>query len=236
VTANYCRGKKSNYTIWNNQKTNTKFTGKGMDFIQTFKTYIELHDYNEVYEITAPTLSIHNLIIGTPYVDIGGSAVVRLLGESELKCTINFTKRGYFSKEEFKCEGEVFQSGEGKKKSKKKHNQNLFKILGNWNSKIYVTEFNDAGKLDESSKVCVFEKNPYPEKWAYMYGMSHFSLQLNYFPNRLKNVVAPTDTRRRPDQRYLEEGDMINAAAEKDRLETKQRVVRKKREAENIEH
>jgi hypothetical protein len=32
ITANFCRGKKSNYTIWNNQKTNTKFTGKSMDF------------------------------------------------------------------------------------------------------------------------------------------------------------------------------------------------------------
>jgi hypothetical protein len=33
VTANYCKGKKSNYKIWNNQKTNTKFRGKSLDFI-----------------------------------------------------------------------------------------------------------------------------------------------------------------------------------------------------------
>ena len=32
ITANYCRGKKSNYVLWNNQKTNTKFTGKYMEF------------------------------------------------------------------------------------------------------------------------------------------------------------------------------------------------------------
>ena len=56
-----------------------------------------------------------------------------------------------------------------------------------------------------------------------MYGLSHFSLQLNYFPKRLQKVVAPTDTRRRPDMRSFENGDMIEAQEEKDRLEEKQR-------------
>ena len=34
VTAIHCKGKKSNYSYWTNQKTNTKFNGKGMDFFQ----------------------------------------------------------------------------------------------------------------------------------------------------------------------------------------------------------
>ena len=68
-----------------------------------------------------------------------------------------------------------------------------------------------------------------------MYGMSHYHLQLNYFPKRLQNVVAPTDTRRRPDQRALENGDMVTAAAEKDRLENRQRAFRKYHEANNID-
>jgi hypothetical protein len=53
--------------------------------------------------------------------------------------------------------------------------------------------------LDESTKVCIFKKNPYPENWDYQYGMSHFGFQVNYFPSWLKDKVAPTDTRRRPD-------------------------------------
>ena len=57
-----------------------------------------------------------------------------------------------------------------------------------------------------------------------MYGLSHFSLQLNYFPKRLQRLVAPTDTRRRPDLRSLEIGDMVKSQSEKDRLEEKQRV------------
>lgn len=69
-----------------------------------------------------------------------------------------------------------------------------------------------------------------------MYGMSHFSVQLNYFPKRLQNVVAPTDTRRRPDQRALENGDMKTAGAEKDRLENRQRAYRRYYEATGKEH
>jgi hypothetical protein len=45
-----------------------------MDFIQQYRTYIELQDHKEKYEITAPVFSAHNLIIGTPYVDLGGTS------------------------------------------------------------------------------------------------------------------------------------------------------------------
>jgi hypothetical protein len=69
-----------------------------------------------------------------------------------------------------------------------------------------------------------------------MYGMSHFSLQLNYFPKRLAKLIAPTDTRRRTDQRALENGDMKLASAEKDRLEQKQREVRKLKEELKLVH
>ena len=226
VTANYCKGRKTKYVLWNNQKTNTKFTGKSLDFHQQYRTYIYFEDLDEKYEIVAPTLSAHNLIIGTPYVDIGGTSRIRLLG-SDLTCQLRFTKRGWLSRDEFKVEGEVTRGG-GKKKGS---GPPLYKVHGHWNSKIYVAACDEKGKVDESTDECAYEKNEYPEKWSYMYGMSHFSLQLNYFPNRLKNQVAPTDTRRRPDQRSLENGDMIKAASEKDRLETKQRAVRKHKES-----
>ena len=64
-----------------------------------------------------------------------------------------------------------------------------------------------------------------------MYGMNTYHIQMNYFPRRLHNVVAPTDTRRRQDQRALENGDMKTATYEKDRLENRQRSFRKYREA-----
>ena len=44
-----------------------------MDCIQQYRTYIEFEQLHEKYEIQSPVLSVHNLIIGTPYIDIGGS-------------------------------------------------------------------------------------------------------------------------------------------------------------------
>jgi len=44
---------------------------------------------------------------------------------------------------------------------------------------------------------------------------------MNYLPNTLLPFLPPTDTRLRPDQRALENGDFKLAASEKFRLEEK---------------
>lgn len=137
ITAAYCKGKKSNYVYWTNQKTNTKFNGKGMDFTQQYRSYIDLEDHNERFEIQSPTLSVHNLIVGTMYIDMGGTMKVRILQNSNLHCQIKFHKRGWVSKEICKCDGEVYELMPGKSK---KHRM-LYKVQGNWNGSIYVTQF-----------------------------------------------------------------------------------------------
>ncbi len=49
--------------------------------------------------------------------------------------------------------------------------------------------------------------------------------------NEPEEGVAPTDSRLRPDQRMMENGDWDDANVEKIRLEEKQRAVRRRREA-----
>jgi len=63
-----------------------------------------------------------------------------------------------------------------------------------------------------------------------MYFFTYFSLQLNFLPQSLRPALPPTDSRLRPDQRALENGDLVKAAEEKARLEDKQRKMRKDRE------
>ena len=75
--------------------------------------------------------------------------------------------------------------------------------------------------MQTGHKQVVWTKNPYPEKCEWMYGMSKFHMQANYFPKRLYDQVAKTDTRWRPDQRALENGDMKLAAIQKERLENR---------------
>lgn len=63
-----------------------------------------------------------------------------------------------------------------------------------------------------------------------MYFFSSLALTLN----EPEEGVAPTDSRRRPDQRLMEEGHWDEANAEKQRLEEKQRTVRREREREAV--
>lgn len=54
-------------------------------------------------------------------------------------------------------------------------------------------------------------------------------MSLNELTPELEKIICPTDSRLRPDIRKLENGDQDGAAAEKSRLEEKQRETRKAR-------
>jgi hypothetical protein len=137
-------------------------------------------------------MSAHNLIIGTPYIDMSGKSIIKNISShsdspsSGEYCELEFFKRGWTSANAFKVEGAV----------KNVKGETIYKIEGRWNDKVYVVRKLENG---EEERELVFEKEKYPEKWEQMYGMTHFGIQHNYFPSWLKNVVAPSDSRRRPD-------------------------------------
>ena len=72
VTANYCKSNKGNFTFWTNSATATRFNGKLLSLPQLYHLYVDLDKFNERYEVKMPMLSVHNLVIGKMYVDIGG--------------------------------------------------------------------------------------------------------------------------------------------------------------------
>ena len=61
-----------------------------------------------------------------------------------------------------------------------------------------------------------------------MYHFTKLAIELN----EKEDGVAPTDSRNRPDQRYMEDGNWDDANKTKVLLEEKQRAKRKKMEAE----
>lgn len=185
------------------------------------KYYVELIPYGEKYEITMPTVSAHNLIIGTPYLDLHGQQTIKNLTNPSENAVITFHPRGWSSSSYYKIDGEITR---GPKK------EVLYKFDGKWSEGATLIN----AKTNEKETIWV--KNPYPDQWEYMYGFTRFMLQMNYFPRQLIKQVAPTDTRWRPDQRALENGDIPLATQEKNRLEEKQRAVRKYKEKMGIEH
>ncbi|CDW74380.1 oxysterol-binding protein [Stylonychia lemnae] len=217
VTGFICFGK-AGYRIWSNHKQKSKFTGKSLNFMALGRIYVELDATNEKFEIQQPVVSAHNLIIGTPYVDLGGKSIIRNCSREGEYCELEFHKRGWSASSAFKLDGEVFNS----------RKEVIYKIEGKWSERVNLIN-NKTG-----NKEYTWIKEAYPENWEYMYGMTRFGLQMNYFPNFMQKIVAPTDTRRRPDQRALENGDMKLAGFEKNRLEEKQRAVRRYNEKNNI--
>ncbi|KAJ9584691.1 hypothetical protein L9F63_020973, partial [Diploptera punctata] len=83
--------------------------------------------------------------------------------------------------------------------------------------------------IDIPNSLTLWEADPRPERSAEYYQFTLFAMSLNEMEEGMKNRLCPTDCRLRPDIRKLEEGDIDGAAAEKTRLEEKQRDARKAR-------
>lgn len=67
------------------------------------------------------------------------------------------------------------------------------------------------------------------------YGFTRYAMELNELGPET-NYLPPTDTRFRPDQRALEEGDLNAAEQQKLHLESAQRERRKRREENSMQH
>ena len=99
---------------------------------QQYRSYIHFDQFDETYEVIPPTFSIHNLIIGQLYVDIGDSLLIINQNRPNERCEVRFERRGWFNDDAFKCEGEAFKV-EGKNKNVS------FGIKGKWNESVMLT-------------------------------------------------------------------------------------------------
>ncbi|EMP33796.1 Oxysterol-binding protein-related protein 7 [Chelonia mydas] len=73
----------------------------------------------------------------------------------------------------------------------------------------------------------IFWQDPMPREHEKNYGFTQFALELNELTPELKRFLPSTDTRLRPDQRYLEEGNVQAAESQKRRIEQLQRDRRR---------
>ena len=97
-------------------------------------------------------------------------------------------------------------------------------MKGRWDERIFLTNKNAT-----TSVLWQSEKIP-PDASDY-YGFTYFAMSLNEITDDIRSILPPTDSRLRPDQRALEDGDADKAEALKLELEGHQRERRKKMEA-----
>lgn len=207
VSAIHCEHEKFLFRGSVNIKTSFKGTYLNCVPIGTFHLMLKQTGDHIVW--TKPQTNAHNIIFGKMYIDHYGKMELKNLATGD-RAELNFHKKGWFEKVSTAVDGFI-HNHQGIQK---------YKVFGNWNEKMSIQD------LSTNKTIVVWEKYPYPENYDHNYWFSDFAIQLNLPPEHFPNL-PPTDSRQRPDQRSLENGDLKTAVSEKLRVEEKQREARK---------
>jgi len=220
----------------------SKFYGKSFDINPLGTWFLKLRPSNgapeELYTWKKVTSSVIGIITGNPTVDNYGPMEVKNWTTGEV-CTMDFKARGWKASSAYQISGRVNDA----------RGQPRFSLGGRWNSKIYarltpgyeasVEEPKGPGHhrgsvSDPNQAFLVWEANSRPT--GIPFNLTPFVVTLNDVPDKLRPWLAPTDTRLRPDQRAMEDGQYDFAATEKNRVEEKQRAKRRQREEAGEEY
>lgn len=236
VGAAYAESKKWDY--YGESAVKSKFYGKSFDINPLGTWFLRLRPTSnggkeEMYTWKKVTSSVVGIITGNPVVDNYGPMEIRNHTTGEV-CHLEFKARGWKASSAFQVVGKVLDA----------QGHVRWSIGGRWNDKIYARftpGYEDAdiekgaskSKHDDNKVFLVWQAHERPT--GIPFNLTPFVVTLNDIPDRLRPVVAPTDTRLRPDQRAMEDGEYDLAATEKNRVEEKQRATRRQREARGEE-
>ena len=101
-------------------------------------------------------------------------------------------------------------------------------LVGKWDESL-------SKKTGSKTLETIWQINDFPHDANKYYGFALFSIQLNELTSDLKDTIPPTDSRLRPDQRAMEDGNVDQAEEQKQSLEQNQRDRRKKWESASQE-
>lgn len=209
----------------------SKFYGKSFDINLLGTWFCKLRPIKgeeELYTWKKVTSSVIGIITGNPTVDNYGPMEVKNWKTGET-CYLDFKARGWKASSAYQVTGKVVDAA----------GVTRWTIGGRWNDKIFARpahgfESAAVSENDETAKtILLWQANPRPP--GIPFNLTPFVLTLNAIPDRLRPHLPPTDTRLRPDQRAMEDGEYDFAASEKHRVEEKQRAKRREREKKGEE-
>eukprot|EP00794_Sanderia_malayensis_P011998 gene11998-13236_t len=226
ISALYCQG--DGYNLYITIEPVLKFWGKDIEVKTRGGATIEIPKYNEAYTFGPVQTAVHNIIVGTLWIELIGVVDIISHGSGH-RCVLNFKPAGWFGKDLNQVEGYVTDPSKNKVRFMK----------GDWTSHLCSCPADSPEILASElpSSTCddfvvpdgaelLWKVVPKPSYSCDMYNMTEFAISLNELRAEHKEVIAPTDCRLRPDIRCLENE---SAAEEKYRLEEKQRAARRER-------
>lgn len=233
----------ASWAYYGESNVRSKFYGKSFDIAHLGTWCVEIRPKSggkpDFYSWKKPNSQVVGIITGNPVVDNYGLVEIKNWTTGEV-CQLDFKQRGWKASSAYQIAGKILDSDGRPRVS----------IGGRWNSKIYarytpgyeavVDEPKDGGSFhngsisDTTKAFLIWEANDRPKDIPF--NLTPFVLSFNHIDDNLKKWIAPTDSRHRPDQRAMEDGQYDLAATEKERLENEQRQRRKEREAKGEEY
>uniref|UniRef100_A0AAR2L8D4 Oxysterol-binding protein n=1 Tax=Pygocentrus nattereri TaxID=42514 RepID=A0AAR2L8D4_PYGNA len=218
------------WTLWQEITIASKFRGKYLSIMPLGAIHLQFHASGNHYVWRKVTSTVHNIIVGKLWIDQSGDIDI-VNHRTKETCQLKFSPYSYFSREVPRKVTGVVADSEG---------QAHYILSGTWDermesAKIVQSSRGSSGAEGKQKTVyqtlsprLLWKKYPLPYNAENMYYFSSLALTLN----EEEVSVSLTDSRLRPDQRLMEEGRWDEANTEKQRLEEKQRAVRRRREAD----
>uniref|UniRef100_A0A8B9J0F7 Oxysterol-binding protein n=1 Tax=Amazona collaria TaxID=241587 RepID=A0A8B9J0F7_9PSIT len=213
-----CHAESVNFAFWQDVRWKNKFWGKSMEIVPVGTTHITLPAFKDHFAWNKVTSCIHNILSGQRWIEHYGEIIIKNLNDDTCHCKLTFIKAKYWNPNAHEIEGSVMD----------KAGKVVHRLFGKWHESIYCGT--------TSSSNCIWRANPMPKGYEQWYGFTQFALELNELDQQTRSLLPSTDTRFRPDQRFLEEGNIEGAEMQKQRIEQLQRERRKVLDENNLEH
>ncbi|KAF3783527.1 Oxysterol-binding protein-related protein 2A [Nymphaea thermarum] len=216
-----CHSEGNGWKLWADSNLKTKFWGHAIQLDPVGVLTLEFAD-GEVFQWSKVTTTIYNVIVGKLY--CGHHGMLHIKGNQQYSCKINFKKQSLVDRNPHQVHGLV--------EDEKGHV--LASIFGKWDDSIFYVSGDINAKpkgYNPVSEAFLLWRRVRAPAGLTKYNLTSFAVTVNELTPGLKEKLPPTDSRLRPDQRHLENGEYDKADAEKLRLEKRQRMSRKLQES-----
>ncbi|PWA78504.1 OSBP(oxysterol binding protein)-related protein 1D [Artemisia annua] len=211
IVACHCEGR--GWKFWADSNLKGKFWGRSIQLDPVGVLTLQFED-GETFQWSKVTTSIYNIILGKIYCDHYGT--MRIKGSGNYSCKLKFKEQSIIDRNPHQVHGFVHDNRTGEK---------VAMLMGKWDEAMYYVlgdpTTKPKGYDPMTEAVLLWERDKSATKTRY--NLTPFAISLNEITPGLREKLPPTDSRLRPDQRHLENGEYELANAEKLRLEQLQR-------------
>lgn len=206
-----CHAESASWTFTQSPMPTQKFWGKSAELNTSGRVRVHFPSTGDSYSWTIATSFLRNIIAGEKYVEPVGSMTIHHENTGEKAVVMFKANKGMFAGRSEDLTVQAFDAD---------GNPLELTLAGKWTEQLV---------LQPDNKV-IWESGELVDAPHTRYGFTRFAAALNEITPIEEGRIPASDTRFRPDQRMVEEGQLDDAEEEKLRLEEGQRQRRKEME------